>query len=204
MGCRGGCFGCFFRLLSGVAGLFILAFIGMFALQLYLEKTLPPPGEYAAMIVLGAQVNPDRTPSVQLEWRLSKALDMYSLKRVPIVVTGAQGKDEPQTEASAMRDWLINRGVAPADILMDEDSFNTRENLAHAIVLLPPGTRDVLIVTSDYHMPRALRVAKDLALNASGAPSPIKPEFWWKNHLREALAWGKYFAGKVVPLPFLQ
>ena len=196
--------GCLVRLVSGLAGLFALAFAALFAYQLYLEHTLPPPGDYDAIIVLGAQVNPDRSPSVQLQWRLSKALDTYWLKRVPIVVTGAQGKDEPATEASIMRDWLVSNGAARGEVLMDETSFNTRENIANAVALLPPGTRDVLIVTSDYHMPRALRVAKDLGLNASGAPSPIKQEFWWKNHLRETLAWGKYFAGKILPLPFLQ
>jgi len=177
-----------------------LAFGVLFGLLIYREHTLPRPGSVDAMIVLGAQVNPDGTPSVQLEWRLTKALEVYQTKRTPIVVTGAQGADEPRTEASVMREWLIARGVPPEDIRMDESSMNTRENIANAMQYLP-GVKDVLIVTSDYHLPRAMQIARDQGLNPSGVGSPIKPEYWWKNHFRETLAWGKYYLQKFIPIP---
>ena len=199
---KGGCLGLLFRLVGWLVLLGGLAFLGLLGYQLFLEHTVPRPGTYTAMLELGAQENPDGTPSVQLEWRLSKALDIYAHQRVPIVVTGAQGLDEPATEASVMQEWLVDKGVRPADVLAEESSFNTRENISNALALLPQGTRDVLIVTSDYHLPRALRVARDLGLNPSGAGSPVKPEYWLKNHFRETLAWGKYFVEKVVPLPY--
>ncbi len=191
------------KLIFWLALLGALAFAGLFAHLLYREYTLPRPGSYTAMIVLGAQVNPDGTPSVQLEWRLSKALDIYKHQRLPVVVTGAQGKDEPATEASVMKAWLADKGVSPDDVLTDETSLNTKQNIANALSLLPQGTVDVMIVTSDYHLPRALQVARDLGLNPSGAGSPIKQEYWLKNHFRETLAWGKYLVEKVVPLPWL-
>ena len=53
--------------------------------------------------------------------------------------------------------------------------------------------------TSDYHMPRALQIARDQGLNPSAAASPIKAEYWLKNHARETLAWGKYLAQKYLP-----
>ena len=180
------------KLIFWLALLGALAFAGLFAHLLYREYTLPRPGSYTAMIVLGAQVNPDGTPSVQLEWRLSKALDIYKHQRLPVVVTGAQGKDEPATEASVMKAWLADKGVSPDDVLTDETSLNTKQNIANALSLLPQGTVDVMIVTSDYHLPRALQVARDLGLNPSGAGSPIKQVYWLKNHFRETLAWGKY------------
>lgn len=195
-----GLFGMIFRLIVWLVILGAVAFAGLFGFLMLKEYTLPKPGSYTAMIVPGAQINPDGTPSVQLEWRLSKALDIWRQQSMPIVVTGARGADEPVTEASVMRDWLIQRGVPASDIAMDETSMNTKENIANAMRLLPGGTVDVMIVTSDYHLPRALQVARDLGLNPSGAGSPIKPEFWWKNHLRETLAWGKYFLGKVIPI----
>ena len=48
------------------------------------------------------------------------------------------------------------------------------------------------IVTSDYHLPRAMQLARDRGLAAEGLGSPCKPEYWMKNHFREVLAWGKY------------
>ena len=60
--------------------------------------------------------------------------------------------------------------------------------------LLPPGAQSITIVTSDYHLPRAMQLARDLGLSADGIGSPCKPEYWVKNHFREVLAWGKYFA----------
>ncbi|MDD2428169.1 MAG: YdcF family protein [Eubacteriales bacterium] len=192
------------KLLLLGAILFALAFFGLFGYQLWMEHNVSASASALAgsdaLIVLGAQVQPDGIPSVQLEWRLEKALAEY--QRIPriIVVCGAKGPDEPATEASVMRQWLIARGVDPGHILMDEDSFNTKENIAHAVALLPHGQTEVTIVTSDYHLPRAMAVAKDLGLEPSGIGSPIKPEYWLKNHTREALAWGKYFLGKILPI----
>ncbi|MGI6690016.1 MAG: YdcF family protein [Christensenellales bacterium] len=186
-----------------LAILFALAFLMIFGYMLWQEKNVPEPSAgVEAMIVLGAQVNSDGSPSVQLELRLNEALAQYSLKPMPIVVCGAQGADEPATEASIMRDWLAARGVQAEHILVDETSVNTRQNIANAIQLLPPGADEVLIVTSDYHLPRAMAIARDLGLRPSGAGSPIKQEYWLKNHARETLAWGKYFLVKY--LPFLE
>ena len=62
-------------------------------------KTVPAPENYDAIIVLGAQVKPDGSLSVQLEWRLDTAYEAYQQKPVPVVVCGAKGKNEPVTEA---------------------------------------------------------------------------------------------------------
>jgi len=155
--------------------------------------------DYDAIIVLGAQVKPDGTPSVQLTWRLDAAFSAWQKKNVPIIVCGAQGKDEPETEASAMQRYLEEKGVPASMILADPDSFNTEQNLAHAKELLSkvPGENNrVLIVTSDYHVPRAMALAGDMGLTASGLGSPCLQEYWIKNHGREVLAWCKYWLNK--------
>ena len=166
-------------------------------------KTVPPEENYDAIIVLGAQVTPDGTPSVQLTWRLDAAYDAYRQKQVPVVVCGAKGKDEPMTEAEAMAAYLVNKGVAREDILQDPASLSTRQNLKNAAALLEPisGIRKVLIVTSDYHVPRSLALAADQGFEACGLGSPCKPEYWLKNHAREALAWCKYWGVKYLHLP---
>ena len=166
-------------------------------------KTLTANANYDAIIVLGAQVKPDRTLSVQLTWRMDAAVEAYEKKNVPIVVCGAQGPDEPCTEAEAMRDYLLKKGIPKDDILTDPRSFNTNENLENAQELLK-GYQDikrVLIVTSDYHVPRSMAIAQDLGFEAEGYGAKCLPERWIKNHAREALAWCKYWAKKYLRLP---
>ncbi len=187
------------RLVFTLALLFALAYAAMFGYMLIREYSIPAPGNTQAMIVLGAQVKSDGQPSKQLELRLETALTEYKKLPRPIVVCGAQGVGEPTTEAAAMRSWLVARDVPADQILLEEDSFNTRQNLEGAVQMLPSNVKDVLIITSDYHLPRAMSIAKDLGLNPSGVGSPILPEFWLKNHAREALAWGKYFVNKFLP-----
>lgn len=167
------------------------------------QTDVPDADNYDAIIVLGAQVKRDGTPNVQLGWRLDAAYDAYAQKKVPVVVCGAQGKDEPVPEAEAMKTYLMGKGVSEQDILTDPDSFNTNQNLKNAAALLKKiqGIRKVLIVTSDYHVPRAMALAKDLGFDACGMGSPCKPEYWLKNHAREALSWCKYWGVKYLHLP---
>ncbi len=156
--------------------------------------------DYDAIIVLGAQVKPDGTPSVQLTWRLEAAAEAWKRQAVPVVVCGAQGSDEPMPEAVAMKEFLMRSGVEESSILTDPDSFNTRENIANAAKLLSDrsGIEKVLIVSSDYHVPRAVALAQDQKMKAEGLGAPCLPEYWIKNHAREALAWVKYWLQKYL------
>ena len=89
-------------------------------------------------------------------------------------------------------------------ILCDPASYNTRQNIDNAIALLADkDVKRVAIVTSDYHVPRAMALAEDAGLEATGVGSPTKQGlgFWAKNHGREALAWIKYWGQKYLHLP---
>ncbi len=195
------------KLIIGLIVLLVVLYAGVVAMVCIREgsvlKTVPAADEYDAIVVLGAQVKPDGSPSVQLSWRLDAAWEAWEQKHVPVVVCGAQGKDEPMPEAEAMSLYLENKGVPAADILKDPDSFNTNQNLQNAAKLLQdlPGIQRVMIVTSDYHVPRAMALARDLGFDACGMGSPCKQEYWIKNHAREALAWCKYWARKYLHLP---
>lgn len=167
------------------------------------SSEVPEASDYDAIIVLGAQVLPDGAPNVQLSWRLDKAYEAWKVHPVPVVVCGAQGADEPCPEAEAMAAYLVDLGIPEDQILKDPDSFNTNQNLKNAAALLHehPDIKRVLIVTSDYHVPRAMSIARDLGFEADGIGSPCKPEYWLKNHSREALAWVKYFLVKYLHVP---
>lgn len=157
-------------------------------------------GDYDAIIVLGAQVLPSGEPNTQLKWRLDAAKEAWDLHQVPIVTCGAQGSNEPLPEAEAMGNYLAARGVPRELIYEDPDSFNTNQNLQNAGAILKtlPDVRKVLIVTSDYHVPRSMALARDQGFEAVGLGSPCKPEYWLKNHAREALSWVKYWILKVL------
>jgi uncharacterized SAM-binding protein YcdF (DUF218 family) len=186
----------------------VISFCGLLAFVSIREGQVPKtaaelPEDYDAVIVLGAQVKPDGEPSVQLGLRLDRAVEVYERKQVPVVVCGAKGKDEPEAEAYTMKRYLEDKGIPGEKILTDPDSFNTEQNLQNAKKLLdayPEEIRKVIIVSSDYHVPRAMALAEDLGLNASGVGSPCLQEFWIKNHSRESLAWVKYWLKKYLHL----
>ena len=165
-------------------------------------ETHPPKesGVSQAMIVLGAQVYPTGVVSPQLELRLQAALESYQQNPRLIVVCGAQGDNEPLPEGDVMRQWLVDHGVPEDQVLPETDSYNTRQNLQNAAILLPEVVTNVTVVTSDYHLPRALAIARDLGFSPDGIGSPCRPEigFWLKNHGREVLAWGKYLLEKAL------
>lgn len=182
----------------------VIFYLGVVMMVCYREKNVPPVGDYDAIIVLGAQVKPDGTLSRQLQWRVDAAAQAWKDRNCLVVVCGAQGANEPATEASVMRAELIRQGVPEEYILMDDKSFNTRQNIANAVTLLEGREVDhVLVVTSDYHLPRAMAIAEDAGLDASGVGSPTKLglRFWLKNHGREGLAWIKYWMQKYLHLP---
>ncbi len=191
------------RLIALLLALGALVYGTLVAYVCYREANVPAPGPYDAIIVLGAQVGENGDPSVQLRWRLDKALEMYRKSPCVIVVCGAQGGNEPRPEADVMRDLLIADGV-PADALYtDPYSMDTRENMENAKRILDSlGLLRPLVVTSDYHLPRAMEIAADAGFTPQGAGSLCKPEleFWVKNHAREALAWVKYWLVKYVGL----
>ena len=91
-----------------------------------------------------------------------------------------------------MRDWLLARGVPDADIVAETESFNTRENLRNAKEIMQKrGLTQALVVTSDYHVARALMLCRQVGIEATGKGSPSKPEYFIKNHFREGLSWIK-------------
>ena len=172
----------------------VLCAAGLMGFVYYMETHLPPVGDSDVIIVLGAQVKPDGTPSVALERRLTAALESYQQDQQLIIVCGAQGGNEPRPEGEVMREWLLARGVPQGDVVAETASFNTRENLTHAKAIMDErGLEHALVVTSDYHVARALALCKQVGISAVGKGSPSKPEYFIKNHFREGLSWIKFW-----------
>lgn len=170
------------------------------AFTVYLKEEMTPEPQAAdCIIVLGAKVNPNREPAVSLERRLKKAGEVYFSGLAPyIIVCGGQGSDEPCTEAEAMRDWLVHKGVPEEAILLEDKSTSTEENLANARVIMEEhGLKTCIVTTNAYHLTRALWIARDAGLDAQGAAALNNKTLITRTRLRyrEAVSWVLYFLG---------
>lgn len=176
----------------------VLCYLLVVGWAVYSETHLPPKQPSQVILVLGAQVKADGSLSVALERRLTLARDEYLQSPQLIITCGGQGENEPAPEGEVMRAWLISQGVAQEDVIAEAKSTSTRENLLYAKKLMEQrGFSQALVVTSDYHVARALALCKSLGIEATGVGSPSEPAYWIKNHAREALSWIKFAAEEV-------
>ena len=99
-----------------------------------IPSTAEPDLDY--VIVLGAQVKTDGL-SKTLKLRLDKAAE-YAAQNpdTVLVLSGAKGQNEPTTEASAMREYLLGQGVEDKRMLLEENSYSTVENIAYSKIVI--------------------------------------------------------------------
>ena len=149
----------------------------------------PEPGD--VIIVLGAKLI-GSDPSTMLRLRLDEALKLYGQGYGPtIIVSGAQGHDESISEAAAMRKYLIQNGVPEKNILTEDQSFNTYQNLSNSKkIMRQHGLNKAIIVSNASHIRRSLLLARELELPASAAPAPMadNPYLLVKQYIREGAA----------------
>ncbi len=140
-------------------GLAVFLFVECFVVGGAFERA---PAGLDCVVVLGARVN-GREPSGSLRERIEAAADYLQANPGTLcVASGGRGADEEISEAACIRDNLVARGVDPTRITLEEESTNTATNLRNSLALLPAGTRSVGVVTSDFHVFRALCTAHAL------------------------------------------
>lgn len=149
---------------------------------------------YCVIIVLGAEVRPEGVASEALRRRLSLAYLHYQKRPVPIICCGGQGNQEPVAEGDFMCDWLRQKGVPESMTISESRSRNTDENIRFAkTIMRDRGFTSALVITSDYHVKRALAICRRYGVQAVGDGSASTPKYYLKNHTRELLAWVKFF-----------
>ena len=121
-------------------------------------------------IVLGNRVFPGGTPSAELAARLQTALALYRAGRTGKIIVSGMVRDD-YDEPRAMAAWLAARGVPASDIIADGGGHRTAATMADAAAL---GVRSALIVTQEYHLPRALYFARHAGIDALGVPAPSR------------------------------
>lgn len=144
------------------------------------------------IIVLGAQMK-ENGPSVALAKRLDAAAG-YLLENPDTVciVSGGKGDNEPVTEASGMREYLVKKGIDPGRILLEDQSRDTAENLSFSRRLVPENVTRVGVVTSNFHIYRSTQLAKSQGFpDAVGIGASSGIYFLPNNMLRECFGIAK-------------
>lgn len=112
------------------------------------------------IIVLGAQVK-ESGPSVALGYRLEKAAEYLEENPDTLcIVSGGQGSNEPISEAQCMYEYLMSKGIDKSRIIKEDKSTSTTENIIFSKKLIGEDVKTIGIVSNNYHMYRATKLAK--------------------------------------------
>lgn len=103
----------------------------------WIYRILPRRRQYDYIIIHGAGLDGPR-PTPLLAGRIDKALELWNKQHQhgKFVVSGGQGADEVVSEAQAMRDYLLDKGVSADAILMEDKSTTTWENLRYSLAII--------------------------------------------------------------------
>ena len=154
-------------------------------------------GEYDCIIVLGAGVRSDGSPSNMLEDRLKVGIDLLEKNASSVILMSGDHGREEYDEVNCMKDYAIDAGVDEDVIFLDHAGFSTYDSVYRARDVF--GAKKVLIVTQKYHLYRALYIADQLGLEAYGVGADVERYYGQlTRNAREAAARVKDFLYCVV------
>lgn len=143
-----------------------------------------PKGRDSTVVVLGCKVN-GTSPSLMLERRLDAAYEFLSENPdVTVIVSGGKGDDEHISEAQCMKEYLVDMGISPERIFMEDKSSSTYENLKFSKKIIEDNnlSSDITIVTDSFHQLRAEMIAGELGIKAynvsAHTPMWLIPTYW--------------------------
>ncbi len=124
-----------------------------------------------AILVLGAGVWSNGTPSNMLQDRLLTALDLYERGVCDVIIVSGDHGTTTYDEVNVMKSYLIRRGVPSDCIYMDHAGFSTYDSIYRAKAIF--GVKSVLIITQEYHAFRSNMIAKHLGVESFVVTAPI-------------------------------
>lgn len=156
------------------------------ASRIYTLDTVP---EREVALVLGAKIWGDQ-PSHMLEDRLAAALALYQSGRCEKLILSGAHHREDYDEVGVMRRWLEARGVSPDDIYLDHAGLRTLDSMVRAKQVF--GVDELIVVSQDFHVPRAVYLAGSVGLDAIAVAAPARYDYpallVRRNALRERVA----------------
>jgi uncharacterized SAM-binding protein YcdF (DUF218 family) len=174
----------------GLVGMIFFIFVEM---MLIYHGTSEFYGEVDYVVVLGAAIDTQARPRRSLQKRLNMSLKYLEVNPdAKVIMSGGQGSDEPISEADAMKKYVVERGVKENNILIERDSTSTYENFKYTKDLIGDEFLDqktsILIITNDFHMMRAKKIATSLGFKVYGLSSRAPTSTIINNYVREFLA----------------
>lgn len=144
-----------------------ISIINSYKKYIYNLEDIPSGND--AIIVLGAGIKKDGTPSDILADRLETSLEVYkSNLGNAFILSGDHGREE-YNEVRAMKDYIMKDNIDEKIIFMDHAGFSTYDTIYRAKEIFK--VEKAVIVTNEYHLPRALYIARKLGIEAYGVKS---------------------------------
>lgn len=132
----------------------------------------------STIVVLGASVHPDNTPSDALEDRLEIAARAWRAEKIENIVLSGDDGTWAQEEIQSMLGYLIDAGVPRDNIIIDGNNARTFDSCYRLKNVL--NQNKVVLITQSFHMPRALYLCNEIGLDAWGLESDLR---WYKDVL---------------------
>ncbi len=160
----------FLRILAWAAGVLLALFVIML-FNVYRHGSKAYIQSTDAIVVLGA-AQWNGKPSPIFQKRLDYAFDLYGQGYAPyIIVTGGIGEGASVAEAAVGKEYLIEKGVESEHIITEEKSRTTIQNIRNASGILKDYSwQSVLLVSHDFHLMRAQKMARDAGIVSYAAP----------------------------------
>lgn len=182
-------FGKFFKNAISILSICVISLMLFLWLTSYSDTSA---SKAKAVIVLGAAIYEDTISEVLTE-RLDTAYT-YAQKypEIPIIVSGGTLRNQTRSEAQAMQDYLVKKGISPNRIWKEEKSTSTQENFRFSKQLLEEkgiNTSEIVYITNRFHIYRAKQFAQaEGFLNMKSVPAPTPLRYVLPSYLREVFA----------------
>lgn len=193
----------FARIILVAFSVAVLAMV-LLASRIYSFRNTRSDGHADAAVVLGAAVWTTDVSPVFRE-RINHAIELYQKGKVrKLIFTGGHGNPGEPSESSAARDYALQSGVPANDILIEEKSHTTYENIVYAKQLADAhGIKKVLIVSDPLHMKRAMTMATDVGFLADPSPTPSTRYQGLRSQIGLLAHETYYYTGYLLRRPFL-
>ncbi|MGE9933413.1 YdcF family protein [Lactobacillus johnsonii] len=181
-------FGTYIYLFINLVIIYLIFIMMMYTLTSWINLVNIKTKKLDYVVVLGAGLMGKKVTPL-LAARINRGIEVY--RRNPgskIIMSGGQGPGEEIPEAVAMAKYAEEKGISKQDIIVEDKSKTTRENLIFSHRLMKPDSH-FAIVTNSYHVYRALVLAKRLGLQCIGYGAKTKWYFTLNAFVREFIAY---------------
>jgi vancomycin permeability regulator SanA len=152
------------------------------------------------ILVLGAGVIADGRPSPMLEDRLLQGIALYKMGASNKLLMSGDNTRKGYDEVNTMKQYALDKGIASEDIFMDHAGISTYDSIYRAKEIFQ--AENVIIVTQQYHLYRALYISESLGINAYGVSADPRVYVGQElRDLREIMARAKDFVKCIIKPP---